>query len=92
MYYADIITEDDLKFFGKQRRCAFRLFNNIKSCKHSVTQSLLDKPRKVHEVIIYKQFETKPDRIHGYYEWTGDKLKLMRGVDPFVHNVIYGRM
>lgn len=92
MYYADIITDDDLKSFGKERLVVRRMFNNIKSCKHSITQSLTAKPRKVHEVVIYKQFETKPDQIHGYYEWTGEKLKLMRGVDPFVHNVIYGRM
>jgi len=92
MYYADIITKDDIRTFDVTRLVVRHLFNNIKSCKHSVTQSLTAKPRDVHEVVIYRSYETKPDQIHGYYEWTGDKLKLNRGVEPFVHNVMYGRV
>lgn len=92
MYYADIITKDDTRTFNETRLVMHRMFNNIKSCKHSVTQSLTAKPRDVDEVVIYRSYETKPNQIHGYYEWTGDKLKLKRGVDPFVHNVIYGRV
>lgn len=92
MYYADIITKDDIKNFDETRLVVRHLFNNIKSCKHSVTQSLIAKPRDVHEVVIYRSYETKPDQIHGYYEWTGDKLKLNRDVEPFVHNVMYGRV
>lgn len=93
MYYADIITKDDLiQEFKEERLVIRKMFNNIKSCKHAITQSLLAKPRDVHEVVIYKHFDTKPSRIHGYYEWTGEKLKLNKGIDPFIHNVLYGRM
>jgi len=42
--------------------------------------------------VILKHRETKANKIHGYYDWTGEKLKLNRGIDPFVHNVLYGRM
>ena len=93
MYYADIITKDDLiQEFKEERLVIRKMFNNIKSCKHAITQSLLAKPRDVHEVVIYKHFETKRDKIHGYYEWTGEKLKLNSKIDAFVHNVFYGRI
>ena len=77
MYYADIITKDDLiQEFKEERLVIRKMFNNIKSCKHAITQSLLAKPRDVHEVVIYKHFETKPSRIHGYYEWTGERNSI----------------
>ena len=97
MYYADIITKDDdfgtVSAGAEDNSPVVRaLFNNIKSCKHAVTQSLTAKPRDVHEVVIYRRYENQNNKIHGYYEWTGDKLKLKRDVEPFVHNVMYGRV
>ena len=92
MYYADIITKDDIGNRRDNSPVVRALFNNIKSCKHAVTQSLTAKPRDVHEVVIYRRYENQNNKIHGYYEWTGEKLKLKRDVEPFVHNVMYGRV
>ena len=38
MYYADIITKDDLiQEFKEERLVIRKMFNNIKSCKHAIT-------------------------------------------------------
>lgn len=96
MYYAEIIPAgQDLRSPSKAhdpRRLVVRqMFRTIGEVKKSVTKRLLDNPQDVHEIVILKYRETKPNKIHGYYDWTGEKLKLNKGIDPFVHNVLYGR-
>jgi len=88
LYYANVIVKGEKQNKGLVMR---RLYNNIKSLKKAVSQSLLDKPQDVEEVVVLRHYESKPDSIHGYYNWDGEKLVLNKGIEPFFHNVIYGR-
>ncbi len=97
MYYAEIIpTGEILRVMSEThdptRLVVRRMFKTITEAKESVTKKLLEHPQDVHEVVILKYRETKANKIHGYYDWTGEKLKLNKGIDPFIHNVLYGRM
>ena len=97
MYYAEIIPKGEKLRVLSEAHCSSRLvvrrmFKTITEVKESVTKRLLEHPQDVHEVVILKYRETKANKIHGYYDWTGEKLKLNKGIDPFIHNVLYGRV
>ena len=81
MYYANIIAKGDTRYLNQPVVCA--LFNNVNSCKRAITHSLTAKPRDIEEVVIYRRRRNGNHDVHGYYEWTGDKLKLKRGDIPF---------
>jgi hypothetical protein len=96
MYYAEIIPAGEkLRALSEAhdptRLVVRQMFRTITEAKESVTKRLLEKPQDVHEVVILKCRETKANKIHGYYNWTGEQLKLNKGIDPFIHNVLYGR-
>jgi hypothetical protein len=88
MYYADIIERNVQGCSGLVAR---RLYNNVTSLKKAITQSLIDKPRDVAEVVVMRYYETKRDKIHGYYSWDGEALKLDQSKPVLINNILYGR-
>jgi len=64
------------------------VFTRIRSISYWIWKNVDDKDN-ISEVTVLRLRADGKRTIHGFYDWTGDRLRLNRETPVFVHNVLY---